>query len=616
MIVKGQRINDRYQIVKTIGEGGMANVYLAYDTILDRNVAVKVLRGDLASDEKFVRRFQREALAASSLSHPNIVEVYDVGEDNGSYYIVMEYIEGKHLKQLIKKRGSLTLTEVVDIMLQVTDGMSAAHDKFIIHRDIKPQNIMILENGLIKITDFGIAMALNSTQLTQTNSVMGSVHYLPPEQASGKGATIQSDVYSMGILMYELLTGTLPFRGDNAVEIALKHIKEPFPRIKEKNSNIPQSIENIIMKATAKNVKNRYADAKEMYDDLKTALTDARASEPKYTFKYTDDEIENKNNRKKTEDEKLEEFLKDEPKKEEKRTKKTDEKTSKKESKKEESLEKDDVEVKATKIVGKPIASKIENKKKENKLLLVLACIFTGLVVIVTTLVFLLPKMINVKEIKIPDVSGLSVNEAEEKLEDLGLTVANETKEVVSSDIKEGNVVKTSPSIGRTVKKNSTIVLYVSSGEDSIVLEDYKNENAQKIKGKLEEHGIYVIIKSIEDESKKFNADEIIKFEPAAGTKVKAGDTVTLYTPDMSATYPDFTKGDYSLKEIEEWCEKYSVSLIVNEIPNSEYKQGTIYEQSQPEGRLVMSGQTLKISVAQEEEDDDRAAEEIDAEDN
>ena len=293
MIVKGQKINDRYQIIKTIGEGGMANVYLAYDTILDRNVAIKVLRGDLATDEKFVRRFQREALSASSLSHPNIVEVYDVGEDNGSYYIVMEYIEGKQLKQLLKKRGKLTLNEVVDIMSQVTDGMSAAHDSYIIHRDIKPQNIMILENGLIKITDFGIAMALNSTQLTQTNSVMGSVHYLPPEQASGKGATIQSDVYSMGILMYELLTGELPFRGDNAVEIALKQIKEAVPSIREKNSDIPQSIENIIIKATAKNPKNRYADAREMHDDLKTALSKERENEPRYEFKYPESSDEN-----------------------------------------------------------------------------------------------------------------------------------------------------------------------------------------------------------------------------------------------------------------------------------------------------------------------------------
>ena len=186
MIMKGQKISDRYQIIKSIGEGGMANVYLAYDTILDRNVAVKILRGDLSNDEKFVRRFQREALSASSLAHQNIVEVYDVGEDNGEYYIVMEYIEGKHLKNLIKKRGKLTLSEAVDIMLQITDGMSIAHDSYIIHRDIKPQNIMILENGLVKITDFGIAMAMNATQLTQTNSVMGSVHYLPPEERASR----------------------------------------------------------------------------------------------------------------------------------------------------------------------------------------------------------------------------------------------------------------------------------------------------------------------------------------------------------------------------------------------------------------------------------------------
>ena len=264
MITKGQKINDRYEIVKSIGEGGMANVYLAVDLILNRKVAIKILRGDLANDEKFIRRFQREALAASSLSHPNIVEMYDVGEDNGNYYIVMEYIEGKTLKQLLKKRGHLTVGEAVDIMLQITDGMVHAHDSYIIHRDLKPQNIMIQEDGQIKITDFGIAMALNSTQLTQTNSVMGSVHYLPPEQASGKGSTIKSDIYSMGILFYELLTGVLPFKGDNAVEIALKQMKEAIPSVRKQNPNIPQSVENIIIRATAKNPKNRYNDTREM----------------------------------------------------------------------------------------------------------------------------------------------------------------------------------------------------------------------------------------------------------------------------------------------------------------------------------------------------------------
>ena len=294
MITKGQKINDRYEIIRSIGEGGMANVYLGYDTILDRNVAIKILRGDLSNDEKFVRRFQREALSASSLAHPNIVEVYDVGEDNGLYYIVMEYIEGKTLKQLLKKRGSLTLSEAIDIMLQLTDGMAHAHDAYIIHRDLKPQNVMIKDDGQIKITDFGIAMALNSTQLTQTNSVMGSVHYLPPEQASGKGCTTRSDIYSMGIIFYELLSGSLPFKGDNAVEIALKHMRDPLPSLREDNPAIPQSIENIILKATAKNPKNRYDTVKSMHLDLLTALDDERMNEEPYKYKYPEHEYEKK----------------------------------------------------------------------------------------------------------------------------------------------------------------------------------------------------------------------------------------------------------------------------------------------------------------------------------
>lgn len=589
MIMKGQKINDRYQIIKTIGEGGMANVYLAYDTILDRDVAVKVLRGDLATDEKFVRRFQREALSASSLSHPNIVEVYDVGEDNGSYYIVMEYIEGKHLKQLLKRRGSLTLTEVVDIMLQVTDGMSAAHDSYIIHRDIKPQNIMILENGLIKITDFGIAMALNSTQLTQTNSVMGSVHYLPPEQASGKGATIQSDVYSMGILMYELLTGTLPFRGDNAVEIALKHIKEPFPSIKEKLPSIPQSIENIIMRATAKNVKNRYTDAKEMHDDLKTALTDARAAEPRYSFKYAEDEGENR--KKPVEPTKKVEV---------KEIKDTKEEITIPEKKKKE-------EAKAAVVEEK------EMKKKENKILLILSVIFVGLVVIVTTLVFLIPQFTKVKEVKIPDnIINMSVVDAERELEKLGLTVASETKDVSSSDIASGNVVRTSPSIGRTVKKGTEITLYVSTGENGYIVEELKGKNVDEVKGVLEKmYNLLVIIKS-EEAGPDAKANTIIKSEPEAGARLTEGQQIILYVPDMTAVYPDFTKGKYTLKEIEAWCEKYGVELLQIYQETDEYKPGTIYDQSQKAGTTVIKNSSLTIYIADEYVDDNNVDVDID----
>lgn len=290
MIIKGQKIDGRYQIIRTIGEGGMANVYLAYDTILEREVAVKVLRGDLANDEKFVKRFQREAKAASSLNHPNIVEMYDVGEDDGNYFIVMEYVNGKTLKNLIKKRGALSLSETIDIMLQLTSGIACAHDSYIIHRDIKPQNVMILEDGRVKITDFGIAVALNSTELTQTNSVMGSVHYLPPEQANGSGATVKSDIYSLGILMYELLTGKLPFKGDNAVEIAIKQMKDRLPSIIAQNPNVPQSVENVVLRACAKNPENRYESVREMHEDLKTVLSESRRDEPKLVYDYPEGE--------------------------------------------------------------------------------------------------------------------------------------------------------------------------------------------------------------------------------------------------------------------------------------------------------------------------------------
>ena len=586
MIMKGQKINDRYQIMKTIGEGGMANVYLAYDTILDRNVAVKVLRGDLATDEKFVRRFQREALSASSLSHPNIVEVYDVGEDNGSYYIVMEYIKGKHLKQLLKQRGKLTLTEVVDIMLQVTDGMSAAHDKYIIHRDIKPQNIMILENGLIKITDFGIAMALNSTQLTQTNSVMGSVHYLPPEQASGKGATIQSDVYSMGILMYELLTGELPFKGDNAVEIALKHIKEPFPKIRSILPNLPQSIENIIMKATAKNTKNRYNDAREMHDDLKTALTDERSAEPSYNFKYKElddvkEKTEEKTEKKKKDDIDLSGFD-------------DEEKPKKAPQKRPVKKEKGDVDIKTRKLTERDM------RRRENKVLIVLGAIFTALVIIIVALAFIIPAVTAVKEVKVPDLTNLSESEAVEKLEKLKLSVAAENKYMNSSEVPEGKVVKTNPISGRRVKIGTEITLYISNGENSYTVEELAGKDANNVKYDLEKnYGLIVQIKKV-DTDKSYQANEIMYTEPAAGEKLGEGGTITLFIKHIDDTYPDFTSGKYTLTQIEEWCNEYGVTLTTSYVPTSDYSAGTIYSQSKNVGSKVVAGQTLEIKIADE----------------
>lgn len=566
MIMKGQKINDRYQIIKSIGEGGMANVYLAYDTILDRNVAVKVLRGDLSQDEKFVRRFQREALSASSLSHPNIVEVYDVGEDNGSYYMVMEYIEGKHLKELIKKRGKLTLSEVIDIMSQVCDGLATAHDSYIIHRDIKPQNIMILDSGLVKITDFGIAMALNSTQLTQTNSVMGSVHYLPPEQASGKGSTMQSDIYSMGILMFELLTGKLPFRGENAVEIALKQLKEPIPNLKEIIPDIPNSIVNIVKRATAKNPKNRYADAREMLDDIKTASDDSRANEAIIEFKYPEtDDVDKPANKK----------LKENP------------SNTKKEAKKEEV-----VTMKVTE----------DEVKKENKLLLILGAIFTGIVVLVTAICVILPRVTSVDNVKVPPVEDMEEVAAEEILMKEGLKINAELVKVPSDTIKEGRVVKTDPASGRTVKEGTEVTIYISSGTNALVVEDYTGKNYIEVKTRIETQ--YKINVKTEkrnvDDPENYKASEIIDQEPAPGEKVMEGGTITLYYPNVEELYPDFTTGDYTLTEIEEFAKKYKLDLDVKYVSTNEHEPGTIIEQSRNPNTPIAPNAKFTIKIAQE----------------
>lgn len=571
MITKGQKINDRYEVIRSIGEGGMANVYLGYDTILDRNVAIKVLRGDLSNDEKFVRRFQREALSASSLAHPNIVEMYDVGEDDGLYYIVMEYIEGKTLKQLLKKRGTLTLSEAIDIMSQLTDGMAHAHDSYIIHRDLKPQNIMIKDDGQIKITDFGIAMALNSTQLTQTNSVMGSVHYLPPEQASGKGCTIKSDIYSMGIIFYELLSGSLPFKGDNAVEIALKHMREPLPSLREENSAIPQSIENIVKKATAKNPKNRYDSARSMHEDLLTALDDSRMDEPVYQYKYPENEIDSKRIKKLEETAKLETT--------------------------------DDIGDFTEKTIEQPDATDIDDIQDKNskKLIIILASIFGASALLLIILFFIVPAFSNKKAVTVPACEKLKVSECEKRLKRSGFEV-KDVKTVFSSKIKKNRVVKTSPAKGRSVKKGSKVTIYKSKGEETIALEDYKGKNSIEIKTRLEEkYGLVVNIekKEPEDQTKEYkDEDEIIGQSKPKGTKVKKGDDLILYTPNIVDKFPDMAGEGWSVDDAATFCDKYELVLEKVEQETEAYSPGTIISQSRTAGTTIIKGTTLRVTVA------------------
>ncbi len=572
MITKGQKINDRYEIIRSIGEGGMANVYLGYDTILDRNVAIKVLRGDLSNDEKFVRRFQREALSASSLAHPNIVEMYDVGEDNGLYYIVMEYIEGKTLKQLLKKRGTLTLSEAIDIMLQLTDGMAHAHDSYIIHRDLKPQNIMIKDDGQIKITDFGIAMALNSTQLTQTNSVMGSVHYLPPEQASGKGCTIKSDIYSMGIIFYELLSGSLPFRGDNAVEIALKHMRDPLPSLREDNPAIPQSIENIIRKATAKNPKNRYEDARSMHEDLLTALDDDRMDEPVYQYKYPEHETDNT-----------------------KRIKKLENIEEKKESEEEDK----------TGEVAKKIDEEDLEDKKSNRVIIILAIVFGVLALALITVFFIVPAFSNEKPVTIPECEGEKVSTCEKKLQALGLEVNTKLKTESSSEIDKNRVTRTDPEEGRSVKPGTVVTIYKSTGEEVYEIEDYTGKNYIEVQTILERnYGLNVTVEKKEptDSDKEYDEQEIIGQSLAAGSEVKKGDSIILYIPDIVDKFPDMNAEGWSIEDVEAFCDKYNLVLEKKYQASTKDAPGKIIDQSRAPGSPIYEGRTLTVTIATEPE--------------
>ncbi|MBR3490146.1 MAG: Stk1 family PASTA domain-containing Ser/Thr kinase [Bacilli bacterium] len=554
-------INDRYEVIKSIGEGGMANVYLANDTFLDRKVAVKILRGDLSTDEKFIRRFQREAYAASALSHPNIVEMYDVGEDNGTYFIVMEYIEGRTLKQLLKKRGSLTSPEVVDIMLQLTDGIAHAHDMYIIHRDLKPQNIMISDDGKIKITDFGIAMAMNSTQVTQTNSVMGSVHYLPPEQASGKGSTIKSDIYSMGIMLFELLTGKLPFKGENAVEIALKHMKDDIPSVRKLNPNVPQSLENIVLKATAKNPKNRYDDVREMYNDLKVCLNDENLNQEPYVYKYPEHDPDEK-----------EPVLKEVK----------DEKESKK------------------------VAKKVEEPKKKTSFSTIII-VFLVIVLLagVGALLFILyPTFKGSDNVKIPDVSGLSVVEAEKVLTGEGFIVADETEKVVNDKYEAGIVVDTNPKIGRTRAKGTKITLVESIGKnETYKIENYVGQNYIKVQTMLEtKYKMKVKIEKKDVELKENqDLDNIIEQSIKPDEEIIISEdnpkTIILYIPNAYDKYPDFVGEGWSVEAVQEFAENNEINLYISYVESSEYPVGTIIKQSREKDSKIVSGASFTITV-------------------
>lgn len=566
MFEKGKKINDRYEIESVIGEGGMANVFLATDLILGRKVAVKVLRGDLATNEKFVRRFEREAVAASNLCHQNIVSIYDVLQEGNQHYIIMEYVEGQTLKQLIKKRGKLTLSEVSDIMLQLLNGITHAHEAYIIHRDIKPQNILILNNGLVKIADFGIAASLNESELTQTNSVMGSVYYLPPEQASGTLMTLKSDIYSLGIVMFELLTGKLPYKGENAVEIAMKHINDPLPSVRSINALIPQSIENIIIKATAKNVKNRYETAKEMKAALEHAVSHKSENTQVIKHKYKESSIDSSTE------------------------------VMAKLKNKDSNISDNDMKTKRLEnsfMVGIDVEEKGFNK-------VIIAIIIVVLMILLGIGIFFMSGSSEDSTMVVPDVSNMSIIEAENVLKALGFEVALETVLVNSDSIEIGSVVKTEPISGRNIKLGTEITLYESIGNSKITLEDYVGLNYIEVKAKLELLGL-----KVEVEYKDVVVSDYIGLEniimsqfPEEATEVNQNTTVYLFIPDIYDGYPNMVVERWTDADVRAWSDDYKLSLTVEYEETTNINDvGIVLSQSREEGSKITSYATFRVVV-------------------
>ena len=413
-------IANRYEVFKHIGQGGMADVFLAMDTILNREVAIKILRSELCADPVSVVRFEREAQAATTLSHPNIVEIYDVGEYKGHRYIVMEYVPGRTLKQVIRSRGSLEPDEAIDIEKQLVSAVSEAHHKGIIHRDIKPQNIIVKSDGSIKILDFGIAIAKGNIQVTQANNVMGSVHYLAPELAKGKPASVQSDIYALGIVLFEMLSGDVPFKADSAVQVALMQMRNEMPSIRTINPSIPQSIENIITRATAKDPSKRYSSCVDMLDDLRTCFRRDRINERKLVL-------------------------------------------SPRQADREQGHNEENVDSSKDKVVKPAVA-----KKKNNNILLkvvvailVLLASVGGVYGVIQSGIFDPKKDIAV----VPDLLGRSITEAKDLCieANLVLDTSNITYTLTDTTSK-GQIIETDPVSGTEIEKGSRIKVTVSSG--------------------------------------------------------------------------------------------------------------------------------------------------------
>ncbi|MDU6173987.1 MAG: Stk1 family PASTA domain-containing Ser/Thr kinase [Clostridium perfringens] len=576
----GKILGNRYELLQCVGEGGMSFVYKAKCRKLNRFVAVKILKDEFKNNEEIVRRFKKEATAIANLSNPNVVNVLDVGTQDDINYIVMEYVEGKTLKDIIKEKGALPYEVAISIGIKVAKALECAHKSGIIHRDVKPQNILVNEEGVVKVTDFGIAKSMDSSTIAHTNSVMGSAHYFSPEQAKGTYTDYRTDLYSLGIVLYEMVTGVVPFNGDSPVTVAVKHIQEKAIPPKNINQNIPNSLNDLIMKAMEKDPVNRYQTAKEIIGDLEKIKKD-----PNVTISSKSSEDEEQFTRvmspvvvPKTETNNLE--------------------PDEDEDDEDDEYYEDDEDEEENNIQTKPQKNLNKNKKK-SPILIIIATILVIALGITLGFIGMKKFVEGGKDVKIPNVVGQKAEDAKSKLEGLGLKVVEVTEE---SDEEKGIVLKVDPNVDSTVKSGSEVKLTVSAGEGQIKVPNLADMNLDSVKRTLKSLGLEIGTVN-EEYSDSVPRGEVISQSPNANESVDKGSkvnvtiskgkeikTTTLNIPDVSGKSVDEAKSILSSAGVE-------ANAVKGDPARSEGEAGKVYSQSQKGSLTIKQGEKVTITI-------------------
>lgn len=551
MSLEGKIIGNRYEVLEKIGIGGMATVYKAKDNILKRNVAVKVLRDEFTTDEEFIKRFNTEAQAAASLTHPNIVSIYDVGHEDNLYFIVMELIQGKTLKQIITEDGVLPWKWSINIAIQIASALEIAHKNNIVHRDIKPHNIIITEDGVAKVTDFGIAKAVSNSTITAFGTTIGSVHYFSPEHARGGYTDAKSDIYSLGVVMYEMMTGRVPFDADTPVSIALKHMQEkPVEPIKL-NPSIPYAVNKIIMKAMQKEVALRYSSATEMLKDLNAALKN-----PDGNTVMPDQNIENS-------------YTQRIP------TIQGGEKMNQKER-------------------------KVNAFFKKHKKAIMIAIIVLIVILIPVIGFYGTQAILNVgraKDVKLPNLVGKTIEEAEQELNKSKLKI--EKKEEFNSEIEAGKIISQNPPFieNYTVKENSTVEVVVSKGTEMIKVPKIIGMEYEEAEEEIKKYNLQA--EKIDKVSKTVEKGIVIEQEPAENTEIKAGEKVKIYVScgnGLKQIVTQYVIGKTE-KDAKELLTKDGLEVEVVNEEDTTKENGIVLKQSIEAGKTVDEGTKIIITV-------------------